>query len=377
MIECNRYIHKKLMVIGRVMLLVLPVICALLLLTQVAFAENVYVINDGDVTLVHTTYATDPEQILSEAGLVLGEDDTYTAQTGSGISEITIQRLKAVELVCDGESVFVTTYAEDVQQLLQEQGITLCQLDKLSQEQDAPLKDGMRIFLWRAVSVEEAKSLSTPPRTVYYYDPQLAEDEEVVLREGRAGRIEYLDQVTMLDGQEIGRETIRKTVLCKPVTRIVATGSRNLPIYGTVEENLDRILSLIAPEYSADSGLPYIGNGMIVTTDGEVMYYSDELVVRATAYNNTDPGCTIYTAIGTLCRVGAIAVDPKVIPYGTRMFILTNDGKYVYGVAVAEDCGGAIKGNRVDLYFDTVEECYTFGVRQATVYFIDGFVVND
>ena len=92
--------------------------------------------------------------------------------------------------------------------------------------------------------------------------------------------------------------------------------------------------------------------------------------MTATAYTNTDPGCTIWTAIGTLCRVGAIAVDPTVIPYGTRMYIVSDDGRYIYGIAVAEDCGKSIKGDRIDLYFDTDDECWTFGIRSCTVYFL-------
>jgi 3D (Asp-Asp-Asp) domain-containing protein len=69
--------------------------------------------------------------------------------------------------------------------------------------------------------------------------------------------------------------------------------------------------------------------------------------------------------------VGAIAVDPTVIPYGTEMFIVSNDGKFIYGYAVAEDCGSSIKGNRIDLYYDSVEECNRFGIRDCTVYFLN------
>ena len=58
------------------------------------------------------------------------------------------------------------------------------------------------------------------------------------------------------------------------------------------------------------------------------------------------------------------------IPYGTRMYIVSNDGRYVYGIATAEDCGSAIKGNRIDLYFDTVAECDRFGIRNCQVYFL-------
>jgi len=59
-----------------------------------------------------------------------------------------------------------------------------------------------------------------------------------------------------------------------------------------------------------------------------------------------------------------------VIPYGTRMFIIANDGSYVYGIATAEDCGGSIKKDRVDLYYPTHGECIQFGRRDCTVYFL-------
>ena len=77
------------------------------------------------------------------------------------------------------------------------------------------------------------------------------------------------------------------------------------------------------------------------------------------------------TATGTTARVGAIAVDPKVIPYGTRMYIQSADGSIVYGVATAEDCGGAIKGNKIDLFFDSYDACIQFGVRTCTVYILE------
>ena len=78
----------------------------------------------------------------------------------------------------------------------------------------------------------------------------------------------------------------------------------------------------------------------------------------------------MITATMTRVRIGTVAIDPKVIPYGTRMFIVTNDNQYVYGIATAEDCGGGIKGDRIDLYFPTKKECFAFGVRQVTVYFL-------
>ena len=114
-----------------------------------------------------------------------------------------------------------------------------------------------------------------------------------------------------------------------------------------------------------------IGDGVIITADGQVLTYNKTAVFKATAYTHTDAGCDMTTATGTTVHIGTVAVDPKVIPYGTRMFIVTNDGAYVYGISTAEDCGAAIKGEELDLYFPTDPECWEFGVRMATIYFLD------
>jgi len=81
----------------------------------------------------------------------------------------------------------------------------------------------------------------------------------------------------------------------------------------------------------------------------------------ATAYTRYDAGCTDYTYRGNYLRRGLVAVDPNVIPLGTRLYIPG------YGHAVADDIGGAIKGNRIDLAVDTVDEAFEYGVRHVDV----------
>ena len=75
--------------------------------------------------------------------------------------------------------------------------------------------------------------------------------------------------------------------------------------------------------------------------------------------------------MGAAVGVGTVAVDPKVIPYYTKMFIQTTNGRRVYGMGTALDCGGAIKGNIVDLWFPTKADCYSWGRRNVTVYILD------
>ncbi len=89
------------------------------------------------------------------------------------------------------------------------------------------------------------------------------------------------------------------------------------------------------------------------------------LMVSATAYSRFDPGLSNHTASGTLVRKGVIAVDPTVIPLGTRVFIPG------YGEAIAEDVGSAIRGNKIDLAFDTSEEAIMFGRKNIEIFILD------
>ena len=138
-----------------------------------------------------------------------------------------------------------------------------------------------------------------------------------------------------------------------------------------VAESVNAIVAVgTGTEETLDENAFAIGDGIIITPEGEILTFDKAEQFKTTAYNHTDAGCDMITATGTTVRLGTVAVDPTVIPYGTRMFIVSNDGAYIYGIATAEDCGGGVKGNHIDLYFPTVDECWEYGVRSATVYFL-------
>ena len=69
-----------------------------------------------------------------------------------------------------------------------------------------------------------------------------------------------------------------------------------------------------------------------------------------------------------MAQYGVIAVDPRVIPLGTKLYIETTDGSYTYGYSIAADTGGAIKGNKVDLFFPSHGEALQFGRKTVNVY---------
>ena len=102
--------------------------------------------------------------------------------------------------------------------------------------------------------------------------------------------------------------------------------------------------------------------------DGTTLAFTGVKSMTATAYTAGHGGADYTTATGTFVRVGTVAVDKSVIPLGTRMYIVTNDGSVVYGLAVAEDTG--VRGNIVDLYYDTYQQCINFGRRTCNVYIL-------
>ena len=363
MLEYNRIFLKKMNKPMRLAVLLLPVICIVLLLSQTVFAKNTYLINDSGRVVVHTTYATNPADVLDEAGLQLGADDTFTTQPGLGVSEITIQRKQLITINHGGNVLDVISYGETVESLLERLSLILTAEDVVSVPLNAQTFDGLNITISRAVEVEEVYTTEIPFETIYCDDPYMAKGEERVVTAGVNGQALCTAMVTYANGVEISRDVVNEDVAVQPVNAVIAvgTGASKRP------SRDDLPSSLIRPQFT---GNPVIGDGYIITPEGERLTYTSAKKFKATAYNNVDPGCTEYNFIGTLCRVGAIAVDPNVIPYGTRMYIVSNDGRYVYGIATAEDCGSAIKGNRIDLYFDTVAECDRFGIRDCTVYFL-------
>ena len=198
---------------------------------------------------------------------------------------------------------------------------------------------------------EQTYTAVLPHETMYCYCDALPKGIEQVMTEGRDGELLCTALVTYRNGVETERELLWRMVTVNPVTEVIAIGT-GLRADGIPAGNVQ------------------IAGGTITLPTGEKLTYTDTMQVRATGYTHTDAGCDLITSTGTTVHVGTVAVDPRVIPYGTRMFIVSNDGSYIYGISVAEDCGGAIKKDRVDLYFPTTWECFQFGRRDCTVYFL-------
>ena len=342
---------KPAAVVIRVIALCLPLILLLALVVQTAAAKT-YTITDGELVFTYTTSETNPAQILDEAGLQLTENDTFTTGTDAEGTSITVRRSQTVTVDHMGEITQITTYGETVGQLLARLNIILEPVDEITHELNEETSDGMNLVIRRIVTREETYAAALEFDTTWCYDAALGEGQTRVVTEGAEGEVLCTAQVTYINGAETERTVLSQTVTRPATDAVIAVG--------TAGED--------GEEPPADA--PVIGDGYILLPTGEMLTYTDTAQVRATAYTHTDAGCDLITATGSTVHIGTVAVDPRYIPYGTRMFIVANDGSYVYGVSEAEDCGGAIKGDRVDLYFPTYEECMQFGWRKCTIYFL-------
>ena len=353
------------------------------LLSQTVFAQTSYIITDGDRVTVHRSYSSDPYEVLTEAGIELEEEDTYETGYADGMNQITVRRMQMVTVINRGAQSVIGTYGETTGSLLARMGITPGTGDTLSCSSETQTYDGMTIELVHTETRIEEEDTVVPYPVNYYEDPDLEPDAEIVLVAGQNGLTHVKSEVTYRNGKEVSRVIVQEMVQTKPVTQLVIRGvDRTImeqPADPEPAEQAAPAASSGTASGSSSSGSSSSGGSrydgsaetsgnVIMTSSGESYTYVDVMTCSATAY--TCEGYVGHTYSGTLARVGAIAVDPTVIPLGTKMYVVSNDGQYVYGYCVAEDIGGGIKGNKIDLYFDTYAECWDFGVRMCTVYIL-------
>lgn len=352
--EVKRIALERKILFIRMAAILVPLAIALLLLSQTVSAQTTYVITDGSRVLVHTTSATDPKIVLGEAGLELGVDDTYTTQASDGVSEINVRRSQQLTINYYGQQMEATSQGETVRALLHRLNLALGEEDIISVPLDAQTYEGMELTVANVIRENQSYTTVLAHKTIYCDDPALPAGTERVLTEGVDGQLLCEAEVTYINGTEAERKVLCQQVVSQPVSEVIAVGT-----------GIDD-----GPAQEEESLRPVIGEKTITLPTGEVLTYTKKMTCLATGYH-----CEGYvgkTATGTRARVGAIAVDPSVFPYGTRFYIMTQDGSYIYGIATAEDCGDKqfIHGTRLDLFFNTKYECIQFGARNCDVYIL-------
>ena len=197
--------------------------------------------------------------------------------------------------------------------------------------------------------------------------------EEKVLVEGTDGLNHYTAQITYENGQEVQRTILTQQLVRAAQDEVILRGVDRSVMDQTFTHTDDYIIPNSQYTYTPPEATAASAAVEHKTVPGTTLTYHSAVRFTGTAYTCNSPNYlgNGKTYTGTDARVGVVAVDPEIIPLGTRMYIASADGEYIYGYCVAEDTGSLISGTIVDLYYDTHEACMDFGRRDVIIYFLD------
>ncbi len=321
---------------------VIPLLIVTLSVTGFMWAQkDVTVVVDGRAVRVQT-HASDVAQALADADVSVDGNDMVTPPRTSDIeSGDTVVVRHSVPITVDlgqGE-VEVDVVGDTVADALVAAGAETMDSTAVTPPLEQPLKPGMTIAVPAVFTRITSEEQTLTPKVELQADSSLPKGERRVITGGSPGKMLCVYRVTVNDGVESTPTLSAQRVLDPSAPRIVAVG--------TGARRTARRAAFVRHRIPKP---PKTGRKMRVET---------------TAYSPREPGLDFVTATGARARHGVIAVDPRVIPLGTHVYVPG------YGYAVAADTGGAIKGRRVDLCFETVAECDRWGRRDVTIIVLD------
>ena len=288
------------------------------------------------------TAADTVEELLNEANIEVTNDDIIVPSLSTEIKngdEIKIRRAMTVTIAYGSESKTVKTTMDTVGEIVNEYKDLFGEKYELeSPSESTHISNNMTIKIKAVESRIDTRTEKVDFETKYVNDPTLDKGVQKTVQDGERGTVEIKTRFDYYDGQLLGSEEVSRVITKDPVDEIINVGTKEKAAAQTVSQNAQTIAG-----YN----------------------YKNAISMVSTAYTPHDAGCNSRTSTGAIAQKGVVAIDPSVIPYGTRLYIPG------YGVAVAADCGGAIKGNRIDLCYSTLNEAYQWGRKNVTVYVLE------
>lgn len=323
-----------------------------------AMSKQVCIVDGLNSKVNIETYASNVADVLAQEGIILAQEDETVPALTDRVKDgdtVTVNRAVGITLI-DGDNSFEKRTAKKTVKdvFLQFVGDTE-NGTVVNHGMDDEVYEGMVIEIAYLLDELVSEQSEIAYKTVKKESRKLEPGVTVTAQQGQNGLTENTYRVYYENGEEVSREIISTRVVKEPVEEIIEYGAA-----------------------AAAGGLTY-RSGSVVSRSGGEFRYRSYIDVSATAYDlsyescGKRPGDRGYgiTASGMKAQYGVVAVDPRVIPLGTRLYIEAADGSWVYGNAVAGDTGGAIKGNKIDLFFNTRQECLNFGRRSARVYILE------
>ena len=321
-----------------------------------------WIVTDHANAVYILTGPEDAAIVLNEEEVREGEMSSQLVYLSSGQSgyDMALTAGQEVTVTHDGSTVTAKARSETVAELLERLHITPSPLEMVAVDLD---EDSAELTIASELTYYDQVEEPATYETVRVANPSLPKGTEKVVQEGADGVRTSIYEVVWSGGEEISRQFVEE---------LESTAVNEVVEYGTAVASTRAGVASVSK--NAD------GSGILTLTDGTTLNFSGVKSMTATAYTAGHGGADYTTATGTLgvgpavftsaaVGVGTVAVDKNVIPLGTKMYIVAADGSVVYGTAVAADTG--VRGNIVDLYYDTYQQCINFGRRTCNVYILE------
>lgn len=373
---------------------------------MVGYATTTYTVNvfaDGQVIPVKTS-ARNPDSIVAQTGITVGEDDLVdksSFRVGSDAKDgnaIIVYRAVPVTFYEKGKKVMRVNAAGTVADALEKAGIDMEGADTTDLDPDTLLKKNMKINILRSLKIQLV--VGGVKRTVDYaagtvgdllkrvnvdvgkYDvvkPGLSE----TLKRGSKVVVKRVSYETREEEKVIkyGTQTKESGILAQGVKRVARQGRDGTKTV-TYEDKIVNGKVVSSKKVGEVVNVKAVDKVVVIGTRGATNVVTSNIQGSGapTSYLKTFHGpATAYTAkagaktaSGAVARRGLVAVNPKQIPYGSKLYIVADDGT-VYGYCTAADTGGFVtngSGTLVDLYMDSYGECTQWGKRNVTIYVI-------
>ena len=306
---------KKPQVLGLVLIVVLTA-------TIFSSRKTITVNIDGKESKI-VTYKGTVQGALHDSNIVLDDKDKVEPGINDKLKDeetIKIKRAIDINVQVDGKELAIKSSEDNVESMLKQEGIELKDEDRITPSSDSSLEEGMKIEIVRVEVKDIVENKEIAFDVNVKKDDTLANTYSKVTQEGQNGQKEITTRVVYENGKEIDRKVVKEVVTKEPVAKELVQGT----------------LQTVA-----------------LSRGGEASY-SKSIICTATAYNDSGRTASGMTTSRNPGGYSTVAVDPSVIPMGSKLYIPG------YGYAIAADTGGAIKGNKVDLYVSSSAEAYAW-----------------
>ncbi|WP_042275660.1 3D domain-containing protein [[Clostridium] dakarense] len=255
---------------------------------------------------------------------------------------------KDITLVVKGKETTVSTFKSTAKEILEEQNVKYDGNDIISVGLDSKLKEGSKIEIIDVKEEVIKENKEIPFEVNVVEDSNLLKGKTEVKTEGQAGKNELVYKITYHNGKQIEKKFVEELVSVEPTNKIVKKGTKvEVQVASSRGSNTGRKVNATTTSTASTKSNSSSSKGK-------------QMKVVATAYT----GDTI-TSTGTKPKWGTIAVDPSVIPYGTKVYIPQFGQTFI-----AEDCGGAIKGNKIDIFMNDESTVKNWGRKTIDIYIV-------